>query len=214
MRIFLIRHAESISNAGQNYKERIPDNLVCLTEKGIAQANEAGAWLKEYCDADRVDFEKARAWRSPYIRTRQTCDEFNKHLQVSTVRDTILLTEQRFGLLDSRKDEESQILFTNEWEECQRHLNNSSKFYAKRPMGDSPYDVAVRIPSFFGTIHRDFDKHGIEILFIFTHGTTLRCFLLSWFHYTPEWYEEEPNPKNCWIREINGDVDKGYIYCK
>ena len=62
-----------------------------------------------------------------------------------------------------------------------------------------------------GTIHRDYEKHGIDTLFIFTHGTTLRTFLLRWFHYSPEWYHEEKNPKNCWIREIKDRKDCGYI---
>ena len=55
------------------------------------------------------------------------------------------------------------------------------------------------------------EKHGIDTLFIFTHGATLRAFLLRWFHYSPEWYEDEHNPKNCWIREIKDGKDLGYI---
>lgn len=62
-----------------------------------------------------------------------------------------------------------------------------------------------------GTIHRDYEKHGVDTLFVFTHGTTLRTFLLRWFHYSPEWYQEERNPKNCWIREIRDGKDLGYI---
>ena len=67
------------------------------------------------------------------------------------------------------------------------------------------------IHQFMGTIHRDMEKHGVDTLFIFTHGTTLRTFLLRWFHYSPEWYHEERNPKNCWIREIEDGQDLGYI---
>jgi hypothetical protein len=52
----------------------------------------------------------------------------------------------------------------------------------------------------------------VDTLFVFTHGTTLRSFLLRWFHYSPEWYHEEKNPKNCMIREIDGSEDLGYIH--
>jgi broad specificity phosphatase PhoE len=62
-----------------------------------------------------------------------------------------------------------------------------------------------------GTIHRDFQKWGVNTLFIFTHGTTMRSFLMRWFHYSPEWYEEQRNPKNCQIREIRDGQDLGYI---
>lgn len=60
---------------------------------------------------------------------------------------------------------------------------------------------------------RDFEKYGVNNIFIFTHGTTLRTFLLRWFHYSPEWYHEERNPRNCWIREIKDGKDLGYINC-
>lgn len=84
-------------------------------------------------------------------------------------------------------------------------------FYARLPLGESPFDVAIRIHQFMGTIYRDYEKNGIDTLFIFTHGTTLRAFLLRWFHYSPEWFHEEKNPKNCWIREIKDHEDCGYI---
>jgi broad specificity phosphatase PhoE len=78
-------------------------------------------------------------------------------------------------------------------------------------MGESPFDVAIRIHQFMGTIYRDLEKSGVDTLFVFTHGATLRAFLLRWFHYSPEWYQAEPNPKNCMIREIIDGKDLGYI---
>ena len=93
MHIFLIRHGESISNAGENYEKRIPDHLVPLTEKGKKQARENGEWLAEYCREKNIDLSRARIWRSPFLRTRQTADEFNKALKISDVREDITLTE-------------------------------------------------------------------------------------------------------------------------
>ena len=211
MHIFLIRHAESVSNAGENYTKRIPDHLVSLTEQGMRQAEEQGKWLAEYCRAKGVDLTHARIWRSPYLRTRQTSEEFNKALGISDIREDITLTEQQFGLFDSLPEEDWERMFPAEYAEYRRLRNNFGKFYARLPMGESPFDVAVRIHQFMGTIHCDCERHRIDTLFVFTHGTTLRTFLLRWFHYSPEWYHAEKNPKNCWIREINGNTDCGYI---
>ena len=211
MHIFLIRHGESIANIGSNYEERIPDHLVSLTETGKRQAREAGIWLANYCKEQGICINKARIWRSPYLRTRQTSEEFNISLNISDIREDITLVEQQFGLFDCVKDEDRQRLFPKEYEEYQRQLQNYGKFYARLPLGESPYDVAIRIHQFMGTIHRDYEKHGIDTLFVFTHGTTLRSFLLRWFHYSPEWFHEEKNPKNCWIREIKNHEDCGYI---
>lgn len=211
MRIFLIRHGESIANNGSNYVKRIPDHLVTLSDIGKQQAYESGIWLANYCETQHISFDKARIWRSPYCRTRQTCDEFNKSLNISDIREDITLTEQQFGLFDSIPEDDWGKLFPVEYAEYQRQRQNQGKFYARLPLGESPYDVAIRVHQFMGTIHRDYEKHGIDTLFIFTHGTTLRAFLLRWFHYSPEWFHEERNPKNCWIREIVGHTDCGYI---
>ncbi len=85
------------------------------------------------------------------------------------------------------------------------------KFYARLPMGKSPYDVAIRIHQFMETIYRDYEKHDMDTLFVFSHGTAIRAFLLRWFHYSPEWYRTKYNPSNCAIREIGGKIDSGKI---
>ncbi len=211
MHIFLIRHGESISNTGENYVKRIPDHLVSLTENGKQQARENGQWLANYCKENEVDLSRARIWRSPYLRTRQTSEEFNRFLGIQDIREDITLTEQQFGLFDSIPEEEWGKLYPNEFAEYERQRANYGKFYARLPLGESPFDVAIRVHQFMGTIHRDWEKHQVDTLFIFTHGTTLRTFLLRWFHYSPEWYHEERNPKNCWIREIRDHEDLGYI---
>lgn len=211
MHIFLIRHGESISNIGENYAERIPDHLVPLTEHGREQAEAGGRFLAQYCEKNGVSLAGARIWRSPYLRTRQTAECFNKYLKIADVREDITLTEQQFGLFDAIPEERWGELYPNEFAEYRRQLCGYGKFYARLPLGESPYDVAIRVHQFMGTIYRDYEKHGTETLFVFTHGTALRAFLLRWFHYSPEWYHEERNPKNCWIREIIDDRDLGYI---
>ncbi len=211
MHIFLIRHGESRANTGENYEKRLPDHLVLLTENGVRQAYEQGQWLAGYCREKGIDLSRARIWRSPYARTRQTSEEFNKSLGITDIKEDITLTEQQFGLFDSLPETEWAIRFEVEYDEYLRQVQGKGKFYARLPMGESPYDVAIRIHQFMGTIYRDYERHGVDTLFVFTHGTTLRTFLMRWFHYSPEWYQAERNPKNCWIREIIDDQDLGYI---
>lgn len=213
MHIFLIRHGESRANTGENADARLPDHLISLTEKGVAQADAGGQFLAEYIKEHNIDLSHARIWRSPYLRTRQTSEEFNKYLNIDSIREDITLVEQRFGLFDSIPKKEWITVNAQAFDEYLRYKQNQGKFYARLPMGESPYDVAVRIHQFMGSIRRDYEKEGIDTIFVFTHGTALRAFLLRWFHYSPEWYEAESNPKNCWIREIDGKEDKGYIYC-
>ena len=153
MHIFLIRHGESIANNGNNYIERIPDHLVTLSEKGKQQARDAGRWLANYCKEQGICLDKARLWRSPYCRTRQTSEEFNKYLHISDIREDITLVEQQFGMFDCIPKEDWGKLFPKEYEEYLRQTQNKGKFYARLPLGESPYDVAIRIHQFMGTIH-------------------------------------------------------------
>ncbi len=211
MHIFLIRHGESVANTGENYEKRLPDHLVSLTDKGKNQAYTQGVWLKQYCDEHDIDLNKARLWRSPYLRTRQTSEEFNKSLGIKDIKEDITLIEQQFGLFDSLPESEWAARYEIEYDEFLRQVQNQGKFYARLPLGESPFDVAIRIHQFMGTIIRDYERENKDTLFIFTHGTTLRTFLMRWFHYSPEWYQAEKNPKNCWIREIIDNEDFGYI---
>ena len=211
MHFFLIRHGESIANNGSNYIKRIPDHLVTLSDTGKEQAREAGIWLAKYCKGRNICLDNARIWRSPYCRTRQTSEEFNASLHISDIREDITLVEQQFGLFDSVPKKDWGKLFPKEYEEYQRQCQNYGKFYARLPLGESPFDVAIRAHQFLGTIRRDYEKHSIDTLIVFTHGTTLRTILLRYFHYSPEWFHEEKNPLNCWIREIEDHKDYGYI---
>ena len=211
MHIFLIRHGESLANIGENYEKRLPDHLVALSDRGKEQAYSQGVWLSGYCRENGIDLTGARIWRSPYLRTRQTSEEFNKSLGITDIREDITLIEQQFGLFDSLPESEWGARGEMEYDEFLRQVQNQGKFYARLPLGESPFDVAIRIHQFIDSIRRDFALHGTDTLFVFTHGTTLRTFLLRWFHYSPEWYQKEKNPRNCWIREIIDDRDLGYI---
>ena len=210
IKILLIRHGESIANtkADSYFNERVPDQLVSLTERGIQQADAAGAWMLDYCKKSGISLDDARIWRSPYERTRQTSEAFNKHLKIGDIREDITLVERQYGLFDALPESEWGEKFPAEYAECQRQWNSAGDFYLRLPGGESPFDVALRVHQFMGTIKRDQKK----VLFVFTHGITLRCFLLRYFHYTPEWYANEKNPKNCWIRLIDEGKDEGYIY--
>ena len=211
MRIFLVRHGESVANIGGNYEHRLPDHLVQLSPKGIEQARNAGLWLANYCYSKEIDLNNSRIWRSPFIRTRQTCDEFNKFLNITDIREEVSLIEQQFGLFDAIPKKQWAELYPAEYEEYVRQRENGGKFFTKLPLGESPFDVSIRAYQFLDIVRRDYAEDGVETLFVFTHGTTLRTILLRYFRYSPEWYHDERNPKNCAIREIVDHTDCGYI---
>ena len=215
MKIFLIRHGESIQNVGINDDLLLPDNKVYLTDNGKKQANAVGKFLSLYVEENSVDISNARLWVSPYTRTRQTASIINSFLNIKDVKEDYALVEQKYGLFSDKSLDKIKEMFPVEFEYYDNYYKNDSKFYVNFPLGESPFDVALRTRLFLETIFRDKEK-GIDTLFIVTHGTVLRCFLMNYFHYSPEWFCMEPTPINCSVRYIseeNGkNIDNGYIY--
>jgi len=209
MRLFLIRHGESIQNTKENYQLGLPDHKVYLSALGKKQSNEAGIFLKKYCLENNIDLDNAVLWVSPYERTRETAKIINEQLNIKKVKEDITLIEQRYGLFSDKEIDLIKKLYPEEFKFYDNYYQNDGKFYAKLPQGESPYDVALRTKQFIEIIFRDKEEN----LFIVSHGTTIRTIIMNWFHYSPEWFNSEPNMENCSIRLIDYDSEK-YIYGK
>jgi broad specificity phosphatase PhoE len=214
--IYLVRHGESAANVDKSVHFEVADHAISLSERGQAQARGAGDALLELLDIG--DNEPLRIWTSPYKRTRQTtqgiAERLKPHFPHLDVREHINLCEQQFGLFDGIPDEDLPKRFPAEhahYKLCEAH---EGRFWARMPLGESRFDVAVRVHQAFGTFHRDADRHGVRNIIIVCHGVTLRAFVMQWLHLTPEWFEQERNPGNCDIYHISGH-DKavhGYVY--
>lgn len=198
MKIFLIRHGESIQNTKENYCLGLGDHKVYLSEKGKQQADNAGKFLVDYINEKSINMDNAVLWVSPYQRTRETAQIINEHLNIQNVREDITLIEQRYGLFSDKEIKLIKEMYPDEFKFYDNYYQNDGKFYAKLPQGESPYDVALRTKQFLETIFRD----NYDPLFIVSHGTTIRTIIMNWFHYAPEWFNREPNMENCSIRLI------------
>jgi len=211
MKLFLIRHGQSIQNTKENYTLGLPDHKVYLSEEGIKDAHCAGQFLKDYVSDNDIDLNDATLWVSPYERARQTASIINEYLGIQDVKEDITLIEQRYGLFSDKEISEIKEKYPVEFSFYDNYYQNDGKFYAKLPQGESPYDVALRTKQFLETIFRD----NKENLFIVSHGTTIRTIIMNWFHYSPEWFNNEPNMENCSIRFIdskNKISEERYIY--
>lgn len=211
MKIFLIRHGESMQNTKENYKIGLPDNKVYLTEKGKEEARLAGEFLKRYIEDNNIDLSNSVMWVSPYTRTRETASIINEILGIKKVKEDITLIEQRYGLFSDKEIETLKKMYPDEFSFYDNYYKNDGKFYAKLPQGESPFDVALRTKQFIDTIYRDKE----DVLFVVSHGATIKTIVMNFFHYSPEWYNSELTPGNCSIRLIDAN-DKvnaeTYIY--
>ena len=209
MNMFLIRHGQSIQNTKENYKIKLPDNLVYLTEKGKQEANDAGIFLKEFINKNNINLQKAVLYISPYKRTRETATIINKYLKSKDVFEDITLIEQQYGLFSDKEIELIKKLYPEQFTYYDNYYQNKSKFYAKLPQGESPFDVALRTRQFLNMISME----NIDNLFVVSHGTTIRTILMNYYHYNVEWFDKTPKMENCSICYVDELKDKEeYIY--
>lgn len=214
MNIYLVRHGQSTANVDKHVHETVADHAIPLSELGVEQARQAGEFLKERLRS-LTAMDLVRVWVSPYQRTRETANLISQSLTGAAtfdVREHVNLVEQQFGLFDGIPDEELPIRFPEEHAHYTKCEQFEGRFWARMPLGESRFDVALRVHQAFGTFHRDAEKHGIENIVVVCHGVTVRAFVMQWLHLPVEWFEKEPNPKNCSIRLISDGQDKGYIF--
>jgi len=197
-RIILIRHGESEGNLDKDKYLTIPDYALNLTHKGIEQAKKSGQEISEI-----VGEESMHVYLSPYFRTRQTFQQLNPAIEsnISNVIEDPRIRELDWG----------HLRHPDENEEISKQRDNFSTFYYRIPDGESGADVFDRVSTFLETLFRDFNKPDYpQNTLIVTHGLTLRLFLMRWYHWTVEEFENLSNPKNCQIVVMQKRPDDKY----
>ncbi|HJV96659.1 MAG TPA: histidine phosphatase family protein [Albitalea sp.] len=212
--IYLVRHGESLANIRPELYQEMADHAVPLSDRGQRQATAAGAALR---DLIRIGTDEAlRVWHSPYKRTRQTadalCAELAKDHPHLDRREHINLCEQQFGLFDGVPEDELPERFPLEHAHYARAETHEGRFWARMPLGESRFDVAVRVHQAFGTFHRDAERHGVRNIVVVCHGVTLRAFVMQWLHMPYEWFDAQKNPGNCDIYHLPATGEGGYVY--
>lgn len=228
MKIFLVRHGEAIGNVDKSAYIKVPDQTLPLTLCGKTQAWSTGIWLANNLPKRKWHHiitgrdPRARFWTSPYARTRQTLYSIEDGINFATsnhssslIRDTrehILLSEQQFGLFDGLSTEELEEKFPNEHAHYDKHEKVQARFWARMPLGESRFDVAVRVHQAFGTFQRDADRHGIDTIVVICHGVTMRAFVMMWCHKSSEWFDQTPNPPNGAVWLLDDHVNHGIVF--
>ena len=216
MRIILIRHGESQANVDKNLHRILPDHEIALSSLGKEQAIEAGKRLQQFY-SDRYQTHWAKegkwnphiaVWNSPYRRTRETAALICEQLQMKrlTQLENVLLCEQQFGMFDGLEDKEIEQKFPEEFKSWQNNMKFKGKFWARYPMGESPFDVAVRIKQSFSMLNETIDN------IVVCHGTVAKLFPMMWFNHTPEWYADAKTIGNCGFYLIEDRKDVGWHF--
>lgn len=212
--IILIRHAQSEGNKNRDIHQTVPDHRVKLTQDGWKQADEAGQKLRSLLrPSDTLHF-----FTSPYRRTRETTEGILNaltspapdHKPSPFPRHTIKvyeeprLREQDFGNFQPDSAEMSRM-----WQERADY----GHFFYRIPNGESAADAYDRVSGFNESLWRSFGESDFaSVCVLVTHGLMTRVFLMKWYHFSVEYFEDLRNMNHCEFVVMKLDEDnKKYI---
>ncbi|KAH0832456.1 hypothetical protein AYO21_05140 [Fonsecaea monophora] len=195
--IIIIRHAQSEGNRDKAIHQTTPDHKVGLTEEGHRQALAAGEKLRALLRTD----DTLHFFISPYRRTRETTEGILKSLCSNEpapspfqrhhikVYEEPRLREQDFGNFQPDTEEVERL-----WRERAQY----GHFFYRIPNGESGADVYDRVSSFNGSLWRRFSEDTMaSVAVLVTHGLCSRVFLMAWYHYSVEFFEDLRNINHC-----------------
>ncbi|KAL9593800.1 MAG: hypothetical protein Q9219_007379 [cf. Caloplaca sp. 3 TL-2023] len=206
--IILIRHAQSEGNKNREIHQTVPDHRVKLTAEGWKQAEAAGLKLRSLLRPD----DTLHFFTSPYRRTRETTEGILNALTSSNPtpspfpRHTIKvyeeprLREQDFGNFQPGSQEMARM-----WTERAEYVRQTPQCCENSSVArtiDCLWKVAAdaydRVSGFNDTLWRSFGEDDFaSVCVLVTHGLMTRVFLMKWYHFSVEYFEDLRNVDHC-----------------
>lgn len=207
--IILVRHAQSEGNKNRDIHQTTPDHRVKLTPEGHRQAKEAGRRLRDLLRPD----DTLHFFTSPYRRTRETTEGMLESLTSDTPspspfpRHTIKvyeeprLREQDFGNFQPCSTEMERM-----WMERADY----GHFFYRIPNGESAADAYDRVSGFNESLWRLFGEQDFaSVCILVTHGLMARVFMMKWYHWSVEYFEDLRNINHCEFVIMTHNPDNG-----
>lgn len=207
--IILIRHAQSEGNKNREIHQSVPDHRVKLTPEGHKQALEAGRRLRDLLRPD----DTLHFFTSPYRRTRETTEKILESLtsdepspspfprHTIKVYEEPRLREQDFGNFQPCSAEMSRM-----WQERADY----GHFFYRIPNGESAADAYDRVSGFNESLWRLFGEDSFaSVCVLVTHGLMTRVFLMKWYHFSVEYFEDLRNVNHCEFVLMEKNPDNG-----
>lgn len=187
----------------------MPDHRVRLTPEGHQQALEAGRKLRALLRPD----DTLHFFTSPYRRTRETTEGILSALTSddpspspfprSTIKvyEEPRLREQDFGNFQP---------CSAEMERMWQARADYGHFFYRIPNGESAADAYDRISGFNDSLWRRFEENDFaSVCILVTHGLMTRVFLMKWYHFSVEYFEDLRNVNHCEFVVMKKNLDNG-----
>ncbi|ODA82135.1 hypothetical protein RJ55_00641 [Drechmeria coniospora] len=192
-----LTHPSLLRAEQREIHQSIPDHRVKLTQDGWGQAREAGRRLRKLLRPD----DTLHFFTSPYRRTRETTEGILATLTSDEpkpspfrrsnikVYEEPRLREQDFGNFQPCSAEMERM-----WQERADY----GHFFYRIPNGESAADAYDRVSGFNESLWRQFGEDDFaSVCVLVTHGLMSRVFLMKWYHFTVEYFEDLRNVDHC-----------------
>ncbi|KAF2399570.1 phosphoglycerate mutase-like protein [Trichodelitschia bisporula] len=209
--ILLIRHAQSEGNKNRDIHQYIPDHRVKLTADGWQQAEEAGRRLRALLRPD----DTLQFFTSPYRRTRETTEGILKTLTSDDdeqgpspfpVHKVKVYEEPRLREQDFGNFQPCSAAMERMWQERADY----GHFFYRIPDGESAADAYDRVSGFNESLWRQFSEPDFpSVCVLVTHGLMTRIFLMKWYHWSVEYFEDLRNINHCEFIIMKQNLDNG-----
>ncbi|KAK7398357.1 hypothetical protein QQX98_012272 [Neonectria punicea] len=209
--IILVRHGQSEGNKNRDIHQTIPDHRVKLTAEGWNQAHDAGRRLRNLLRPD----DTLQVFTSPYRRTRETTEGILATLTSDDpdpspfrrsnikVYEEPRLREQDFGNFQPCSAEMERM-----WQERADY----GHFFYRIPNGESAADAYDRVSGFNESLWRQFGEDDFaSVCVLVTHGLMSRVFLMKWYHFTVEYFEDLRNINHCEFLKMRKQDNGKYL---
>lgn len=180
-----------------------------LTTEGWTQAHEAGRRLRSLLRAD----DTVQFFTSPYRRTRETTEGILTTLTADNpdpspfkrnsikVYEEPRLREQDFGNFQPCSAEMERM-----WQERADY----GHFFYRIPNGESAADAYDRVSGFNESLWRQFGEDDFpSVCVLVTHGLMSRVFLMKWYHFSVEYFEDLRNVNHCEFLVMKKQAESG-----
>ncbi|KAK0814905.1 hypothetical protein LTR91_007427 [Friedmanniomyces endolithicus] len=199
--IILIRHAQSEGNQNREIHQIIAEG--------------AGRRLRALLKPD----DTLQVFTSPYRRTRETTEGILRTLTARHDPDDTDSTPSPFSRNNIKVWEEPRLReqdFGNfqpcsaEMERMWRERADYGHFFYRIPNGESAADAYDRVSGFNESLWRQFtDDDFPSVTVLVTHGLMTRVFLMKWYHWSVEYFEDLRNINHCEFIIMKRNDDNG-----
>lgn len=220
-RVILVRHGESEANADHTLWRDKADNLISLSDKGQAQAVNAGDRIRKIIGDESVAF-----YTSPFQRTIQTLRGIRKAFKdkpgwrdnEEDARSRHCGATEGWVTMDPNIREQEmgsnmKNLQGDEAAECRRIQRDViGRFYYRFPAGESGADVFERTKLWWCNdllnVNSEYNSTPVQNIVVVTHGLTMRFILMVVMDWSVNTFETVWNADNCAVWVLKKDLSR------